>query len=143
MIVSGGLRDVDSARRAYRESAAEAVMIARGSLGNPWIFEQLTGRRTASPSAAEIVAELTWVIDRAGHHLGRRAAPYLRKFYPWYLSRLGLPRRANEPFQRTRTPAWPHREPDSSPASTRRGIAIMPASLPETTSSSRAAFGLI
>ena len=103
VIVSGGLRDVESARRAYRESAADAVMIARGSLGNPWIFEQLTGRRTASPSAAEIVAELMWVIDRAGHHLGRRAAPYLRKFYPWYLSRLRLPRRANEPFQRTRT----------------------------------------
>jgi hypothetical protein len=43
------------------------------------------------------------VIDRAEEHLGERAAPYLRKFYPWYLERLGLPRRANEPFQRTTT----------------------------------------
>ncbi len=46
VIVSGGLDDAESARRAYRESGAAAVMLARGSLGNPWLFEQLTGRRT-------------------------------------------------------------------------------------------------
>ena len=49
MIVSGGLRTADAARRAYEESGADAVMIARGSLGNPWIFEQLTGARSAPP----------------------------------------------------------------------------------------------
>ncbi|MDP9188537.1 MAG: dihydrouridine synthase, partial [Actinomycetota bacterium] len=32
-----------------------------------------------------------WVIDRAEEHLGReRGARYLRKFYPWYLDRLGV-----------------------------------------------------
>jgi tRNA-dihydrouridine synthase B len=103
VIVSGGLRSADAARRAYRESGAGAVMIARGSLGNPWIFQQLTGRRAEPPSDDEVVAELLWVIDRAGEHLGARAAAYLRKFYPWYLNRLGLPRRANRPFQRTTT----------------------------------------
>jgi tRNA-dihydrouridine synthase B len=103
VIVSGGLRSADAARRAYLESGADAVMIARGSLGNPWIFERLTGRRAGPPSHEEIVAELLWVIDRAGEHLGVRAAHYLRKFYPWYLQRLGMPRRANEPFQRTTT----------------------------------------
>ncbi len=103
VIVSGGLRSADAARRAYLESGADAVMIARGSLGNPWIFERLTGRRAGPPSHDEIVAELLWVIDRAGEHLGARAAHYLRKFYPWYLQRLGMPRRANEPFQRTTT----------------------------------------
>jgi tRNA-dihydrouridine synthase B len=66
------------------------VMIARGSLGNPWIFEQLIGRRSADPERDEVVAELLWVIDRAEEHLGPdRAARYLRKFYPWYLERLG------------------------------------------------------
>jgi hypothetical protein len=30
-------------------------------------------------------------MDRAAEHLGaERAARYLRKFYPWYLARLGL-----------------------------------------------------
>jgi tRNA-dihydrouridine synthase B len=101
VIVSGGLGSAAEARRAYAESEAAAVMIARGSLGNPWIFEELTGRRTAPPRPDEIVRELLWVLDRAGEHLGDRAATYLRKFYPWYLHRLGMPRRANEPFQRT------------------------------------------
>jgi tRNA-dihydrouridine synthase B len=103
VVVSGGLRDADAARRAYLQSEADAVMIARGSLGNPWIFEELTGRRVDPPRHDEVVAELLWVIDRAGEHLGARAAAYLRKFYPWYLTRLGLPRRANQPFQRTTT----------------------------------------
>ena len=90
MIISGGLDTAESARHAYEASGADAVMIARGSLGNPWIFEQLTGRRSADPQRKEVIAEMLWVIDRAEEHLGaERAARYLRKFYPWYLERLG------------------------------------------------------
>ena len=48
-------------------------MIARGSLGNPWIFAELTGREPASPSPAEIEAELRWVLDRGRRALGPRA----------------------------------------------------------------------
>ena len=91
VIVSGGLDSADSARRAYRESRADAVMVARGSFGYPWIFEELTGRRTAAPEPEEVATELLWVIDAAEEHLGSaRAARYLRKFYPWYLARLGV-----------------------------------------------------
>jgi nifR3 family TIM-barrel protein len=89
MIISGGLDTAEAARDAYEASGADAVMIARGSLGNPWIFEQLTGTRTADPARGEVVGELLWVMDRAEEHLGpERAARYLRKFYPWYLERL-------------------------------------------------------
>jgi nifR3 family TIM-barrel protein len=89
LIISGGLDTAESARHAYEASGADAVMIARGALGNPWIFEELTGVRADPPSPGEIVAELLWVIDRAEEHLGaERAARYLRKFYPWYLERL-------------------------------------------------------
>jgi nifR3 family TIM-barrel protein len=102
MIISGGLDSAEDAMRAYEASGADAVMIARGSLGNPWIFEQLTGRRGVDPSRDEVIAELLWVMERAEEHLGLdRAARYLRKFYPWYLERLDADRKAAADFQQS------------------------------------------
>ncbi|MEO8092843.1 MAG: tRNA-dihydrouridine synthase [bacterium] len=102
MVISGGLQTADAARRAYSESGADAVMIARGALGSPWIFEQLTGARTEAPTRAEIIAELCWVLDRAEEHWGgERAARNLRKFYPWYLEQLGISGPEADAYQRT------------------------------------------
>ena len=91
VIVSGGLSSAENARVAYAESGADAVMIARGSFGNPWIFEELVDRRPAEPPREQVREELLWVVDRAEEHFGaERATRYLRKFYPWYLPRLGM-----------------------------------------------------
>ena len=91
VIVSGGLSSAELARTAYEESGADAVMIARGSFGNPWIFEELVGTRPEPPPREEVRDELLWVVDRAEEHFGaERAARYLRKFYPWYLPRMGI-----------------------------------------------------
>jgi hypothetical protein len=41
-------------------------------------------------------------MDRASEHLGpERAARYMRKFYPWYLERLGVRGPDAHAFQRT------------------------------------------
>jgi nifR3 family TIM-barrel protein len=102
VIVSGGLKSAAAARNAYAESGADAVMIARGSLGNPWVFEELIGRRSEPPEPPEIAAELLWVIDRAEEHLGEeRATRYLRKFYPWYVESLGVSPELAEELQRS------------------------------------------
>ncbi len=99
VIVSGGLSSDENALRAFEESAAAAIMLARGSLGNPWRFGRLTGAYAGEPSPAEVAEEMGWVIDRAEEHLGpERAGRYLRKFYPWYAERLGLGRRDREPL---------------------------------------------
>jgi nifR3 family TIM-barrel protein len=93
VILTGGLDDAKGAREAFEATGAAAVMLARGALGNPWLFEQLLGRREAEPAPAEVRQELAWTIDCAVEHLGEaRAARYLRKFYPWYVPRLGLDR---------------------------------------------------
>ena len=100
VLVSGGLHTADQARRAFEQTGATAVLLARGSLGNPWLFEQLLGRREAGPTREEILAELDWVIDRACEHLGPdRAGRYLRKFYPWYVERLGGSRKLQTALQ--------------------------------------------
>ena len=104
VILSGGLSTADAATIAYERTGASAVMLARGALGNPWIFEQLLGRRALEPTHAEILAELEWVMERAVEHLGSdRAGRYLRKFYPWYLDRLGASKEVNLAMQATAT----------------------------------------
>jgi tRNA-dihydrouridine synthase B len=66
-------------------------MLARGALGNPWLFAELLGLRDAPPEPHEVLAELNWVIGAAIEHIGvARAVRYLRRFYPWYIARLGL-----------------------------------------------------
>jgi nifR3 family TIM-barrel protein len=90
VLVSGGLQTADAVRAAYDRTGAAGVLLARGSLGNPWLFEQLLAGRVDEPTRDEVLAELEWVIASAREHLGdERAARYLRKFYPWYVERLG------------------------------------------------------
>jgi tRNA-dihydrouridine synthase len=90
VLVSGGLSSAERVRAAFEQTGAAAVLLARGSLGNPWLFEQVLGRRVVDPSREEILAELDWVMACAVEHLGiDRATRYLRKFYPWYVERLG------------------------------------------------------
>ena len=80
------------------------MALARGSLGNPWLFEQLLGVRADEPSRAEILAEIDWVLDSAVDHLGaERASRYLRKFYPWYVDRLGAGKPLQDGLQRADT----------------------------------------
>jgi tRNA-dihydrouridine synthase len=99
VIISGGLSDEDAAVRAFEESGAEAIMLARGSFGNPWRFERLLGLRETDPTPTEIADELLWVIERAEEHLGvERAGRYLRKFYPWYADTMGLTKAERNPL---------------------------------------------
>jgi tRNA-dihydrouridine synthase B len=99
VIVSGGLSSDERTLRAFEESGAAAVMLARGALGNPWLFRRLLGTYEGEPAPHEVLEELEWVIDRAEEHLGvERAGRYLRKFYPWYAERLELTRREREPL---------------------------------------------
>jgi tRNA-dihydrouridine synthase B len=89
VIVSGGMQGADHVRWVFEHTGCAAVMLARGALGNPWLFEEVLGTRAVAPAPEEVVAEWLWVLERAVEHLGPdRAASYLRKFHPWYVERL-------------------------------------------------------
>jgi len=104
VLISGGLRSAERALQAFEQTGAAAVLLARGSLGNPWLFQELVAGRVGEPARDEILAELDWVLDRAAEHLGpERAARYLRKFYPWYLERMGGDTHLQDALQRADT----------------------------------------
>ena len=70
VILTGGMRDAPTTiRGVFEHTGAAAVMLARGALGNPWLFEEVLGTREDEPTRDEIVAELAWV------HRPRRRAP--------------------------------------------------------------------
>ncbi len=101
VIVSGGMAGADHIRWVFAHTGCAAVMLARGALGNPWLFEEVLGTRSQQPAAEEIVAEWLWVVDRAVEHLGaQRAASYLKKFHPWYVERLGAGKETQNALQR-------------------------------------------
>jgi tRNA-dihydrouridine synthase B len=104
VIVSGGMEGAEHVRWVFEHTGCAAVMLARGALGNPWLFEQVLGAREDEPGPDEVVAEWAWVVDRAEEHLGaERAARYLRKFHPWYVERLGAGRPIQDALQRADT----------------------------------------
>ena len=49
VILTGGLSSLAAARAGHERTGAAAVMLARGALGNPWLFEQLLGRARDRP----------------------------------------------------------------------------------------------
>lgn len=102
VILTGGLDDATSVRAAFARTGAAAVMLARGALGNPWLFAELLRGRSSEPTPEEVLSELRWTMERAVEHLGeQRATRYLRKFYPWYVARLPLSSREVKRLQET------------------------------------------
>jgi tRNA-dihydrouridine synthase B len=100
VILTGAMNDAPGIREVFSRTGVAAVMLARGCLGNPWLFEELLSGRPHRPTPAEVLAELDWVIERAVEHLGtERATRYLRKFYPWYVARLDLGRTQTRELQ--------------------------------------------
>ena len=51
VLISGGLQTPEAALAAFEQTGAAGVLLARGSLGNPWLFEQVLGRADGEPIA--------------------------------------------------------------------------------------------
>ena len=92
VILTGGLRGAEHGPRrlrAHRRGGGDA----RARRARQPVAVRAGPRRSREPASRrreEVLAELDWVMDRAVEHLGEdRAGRYLRKFYPWYLDRLG------------------------------------------------------
>lgn len=96
VVGNGDIKEAADACRMWRQTGCAGIMIARGSFGNPWIFQQaralLEGREMRpAPSPAERL-RVAWhhaELARAIQGDDRRTALEFRKHLCWYVR--GLP----------------------------------------------------
>ncbi|MBM4103031.1 MAG: tRNA-dihydrouridine synthase [Planctomycetes bacterium] len=107
---SGDLMDAATVMQRLHESGVDGVLIARGAIGNPWIFRECValreGRQAEPPSLAEqaeIMLEHFEMIQKT--RPGRRGVSFFRKFSIGYIRRLPKRKKALLPFMTVKDPA--------------------------------------
>ena len=89
VIGNGDLNCAEDVKRMIEETACDGVMLARGTLGNPWLFSEviaaLEGREYTAPSAAErLETALLHAADMIARKGERVGLPEARKHLVWY-----------------------------------------------------------
>ena len=92
VIANGGVRDRVTYDALRRESGVQAVMLAQGAMGNPWLFRQLHSGDDTPPSFTEwkevIRAHVSGMVELYGEASAMRQA---RKIVHDYLKGRGFP----------------------------------------------------
>ncbi|MFC1666309.1 tRNA dihydrouridine synthase DusB [Candidatus Omnitrophota bacterium] len=90
VIASGDILNAESARKMIDETGCDAVTVARGALGNPWIFKEIeeflrTGRILKRPAIKEIAKTMKLHFELCLDFYGeKRGVVNFRKFFIWY-----------------------------------------------------------
>ena len=93
VVANGDVTDAASATALLETTGADGVMVARGAMGNPWIFSEIAAaleHRPYTPPTAD--ERLSLIKEHIAVHIaekGERALPELRKHLSWYIH--GLP----------------------------------------------------
>ena len=89
LIGNGDVTDAESALRMVRETGCDGIMIGRGALGNPWIFQEvraaLNGEAYTVPDYRTRIETAIRHAEMTEAHKGRQGILELRKHTIWYL----------------------------------------------------------
>ena len=81
-----GKADLESAKNMFEYTNCDAIMIGRGSFGNPWLFKEiLTGEKfekTCEDVKNMIIKHLNLLVDYKGEYTAIRE---MRKHIAWYI----------------------------------------------------------
>ena len=92
VIGNGDIFEPDDAKRMMEETGCDAVMLARGVRGNPWLFTRTkeylrTGTLLEKPSVEEVIQTVLrharMQVEWKGEYIGMRE---MRKHISWYMS---------------------------------------------------------
>jgi tRNA-dihydrouridine synthase B len=109
LIASGDVFSPELAKKMFDETGCDGLLVARGSLGNPWIFKEIkeflkNGKLIKRPSRDEIadviLEHLNAGIDFYGPVLGVKR---FHKFFGWYTKGVPDIRPLREKFFRVKT----------------------------------------
>jgi len=90
IIGSGDILDAKLAKKMFDQTGVDAVTVARGALGNPWIFKEIseflkTGQLTLRPKISELTQIMAQHLELIINLFGEKAGVIrFRKFYIWY-----------------------------------------------------------
>ena len=89
VLANGDINTAQRVAEALRITNAAGVLIARGALGNPWIFAQIAellheGNIKTSPTATDRFAVMVHHLNLMSDHYGDHAAVLFRKHLSWY-----------------------------------------------------------
>ncbi len=93
-LVNGDITTPELAKEALARSGADGVLLGRGALGNPWIFERMqaylqTGELLPEPTQQEKITAVRKHARLQVKHYGERGLVKLRKHLPWYFKGAG------------------------------------------------------
>lgn len=90
VIGSGDVLSGPLAKKMFDETGCDAILIARGGLGNPWIFREISayledGAVLKKPSKDVIIKTMIYHLNSSVKCFGaKRSVPSFRKFFCWY-----------------------------------------------------------
>jgi tRNA-dihydrouridine synthase B len=90
VIASGDIFSSALAKKMFDETGCDGVLVARGALGNPWIFRELeeffkNGKTNDPPSREEIIKTMIEHLNLCvDWHGPKNGVVIFRKFFSWY-----------------------------------------------------------
>ena len=109
VIASGDILSGPLAKKMLDETGSDGILIARGSLGNPWIFREISeylgsGAAVNRPPREEIVRTMLQHLQMCVDFYGERSGVVIfRKFFGWYTRGFRKVRPLREKSSRART----------------------------------------
>ena len=111
VIASGDILSAELAKKMFDQTGCDGILIARGALGNPWIFQEIEmflgkGRMPPRPENKQIIEMMATHLKAYVDFYGERNGVIIfRKFFSWYSKGFRRVRPLREKSSRAKTKA--------------------------------------